>query len=149
MKEKKVFDRISAPQNVAEKISHLVLMKMLPALIERDIKSFGSSLTAIQELVGKSFSQYQEGSYHSKASEAIVQFLLKNGATGSGQSSWGPTVYGIVDGKKGSEELKGKVGSFMRAKGFGGHVFCTTANNKGASIRTFANFGNEKSSVRS
>lgn len=135
VEEKKVFEKISVHQNIAREISHLILMKMVPALVEKDIKEFGAALTKIQKLVGKSFSLYQEGFFHSKVSKAIVHYLLKNGAYGSGQSSWGPAVYGVVKGREHGEWLKGKVESYMNGKGIKGRVFCTSANNRGAFVR--------------
>lgn len=134
-KERKVFQEIHASPEYAMKISHLLLMKMLPAVIEEDIKSFGEALTAIQMLVGETFSRYQEGLYHSKVCEELVRFLLENGAYGSGQSSWGPTVYGIVDGKVRGKRLEKKVREFMAKKKLKGYTYCVAANNEGASIR--------------
>lgn len=132
--EKRVFEEISVPPDYAKDICYTLVMKMLPAVIEEDIKSFGEALTAIQVLVGKSFSRYQEGIYSSKMSEDLVRFLLENGAHGSGQSSWGPTVYGVVEGVKDGEKLRDGVREFIRKKGFEGDVYCTAANNRGASI---------------
>lgn len=138
MEEKKVFEKISANQNIAREISHLVLMKMLPALVEKDIKNFGAALTEVQVLVGKSFSRYQEGTFHSTLSKEIVKFFLKNGSFGSGQSSWGPAVYGIAEGKEQGEKLRCKVKSFIEGKGFDGQIFCSTTNNHGAIVRKVA-----------
>lgn len=132
--EKKVFEKISAPPKYAKEISHALVMKMLPALFERDIERFGDALSAIQVLVGRSFSPYQEGIYHSKTSEDLVKFLLKSGARGCGQSSWGPTVYGLVKGMKKCRRLKNDVEKFMANKGLEGTVYCTAANNRGATI---------------
>lgn len=133
--EKRIFEKISAPPSYAKEISHLLLMKMLPAIAEKNIKNFGDALTVIQTLVGKSFSRYQEGPYHSRISERLARFLLKNGAYGSGQSSWGPTVYGVVEGMGNCKKLKGKAEKFMKEKGFDGYAFCTAANNQGASVK--------------
>jgi beta-ribofuranosylaminobenzene 5'-phosphate synthase len=59
--------------------------------------------------------------------------MLKEGVYGAGQSSWGPTVYGIV---KDTEALRvcEKVQEFL--KDAVGEVFVAKANNQGATIRT-------------
>lgn len=132
--EKKVFEKISAPPKYAREISHVLVMKMLPALMERDIRSFGEALSTIQVLVGRSFSPYQTGIYHSEVSESLVEFLLERGAHGCGQSSWGPTVYGLVYGTKNCRKLKNEVERFMMDKGLAGSVHCAAANNRGATI---------------
>ncbi len=134
--EKKIFKEFPAHSGYAREISHLLNMKMIPALVDKDIKSFGAALTDIKVIVGKSFSMFQEGIYHSKVSEAFVRFFLRSGARGSGQSSWGPTVYGLVDGAKRGEELKHKVKEFIGKKGLEWSVYRVVANNRGALIKT-------------
>jgi beta-RFAP synthase len=119
----------------AGKVSHLVLMSLLPALKERDIAVFGSALTQIQNVVGDCFASAQGGRFSSSPSGECVNFMLKRGACGAGQSSWGPTVYGLVEGKNAAEKLTSQVETFLQ-EGVGGQVFCVGANNRGAYIRT-------------
>ncbi len=76
-------------------ISQLVLTSLLPALVEQDVIEFGAALTRVQLLVGEAFAAAQGGPYHPQASP-LVAALLAHGAAGAGQSSWGPTVYGIA-----------------------------------------------------
>jgi predicted sugar kinase len=56
---------------------------------------FGAALTELQRLVGDSFAPVQRGTFHPRAAP-LVDALLRLGAAGAGQSSWGPAVYGIV-----------------------------------------------------
>ncbi|HVQ16856.1 MAG TPA: beta-ribofuranosylaminobenzene 5'-phosphate synthase family protein, partial [Vicinamibacterales bacterium] len=81
-----------------EHVSHLVLMSLLPALADGDLDTFGRALTEIQEVTGRWFAPAQGGTFASGPSRALVRQLAEWGAVGVGQSSWGPTVYGIVDG---------------------------------------------------
>lgn len=76
-------------------ISQLVLTSLLPALVEQDVAEFGAALTRVQLLVGEAFAAAQGGPYHPQAAP-LVAALLAHGAAGAGQSSWGPTVYGIT-----------------------------------------------------
>lgn len=118
----------------AGRVSHLVLMSLLPALKDRDIGTFGSALTEVQNIVGDCFASAQGGRFSSTPSGECVEFMLKHGACGAGQSSWGPTVYGLVEGKAAAEKLKLDLQAFLR-KSVGGEVFCSGARNRGAYIK--------------
>ena len=124
--------RPSSPVLVG-KICRLIIMKMVPSLIEKDVKEFGESLTTIQNLVGKSFSKAQGGIFFSPLIRNCVQLMLASGAYGAGQSSWGPTVYGVVDNESNAEMLKQHLERFLNKKK-GGAVFVARANNEGARI---------------
>ncbi len=132
--EKKIFAKISAPPKHAEEISRIIATRMLPALEEQDIKKYGTSLSEVQVLVGKYFAEYQKGIYRDVKSESIVNFLLENGAFGAGQSSWGPTVYGLVDSKEAGSKLKSATERFMNDNDIAGIIYCTAANNTGATV---------------
>jgi beta-ribofuranosylaminobenzene 5'-phosphate synthase len=119
----------------AGEVSHLVLMSLLPALKEEDIETFGASLTRVQEIVGDCFASAQSGRFSNPVSGDCVQYMLKHGAFGAGQSSWGPTVYGLVQSEKAAEKLASEVNGFLRKK-VGGTVFYSRINNRGAYIRT-------------
>jgi beta-ribofuranosylaminobenzene 5'-phosphate synthase len=85
------------PERSAE-IAHIVLTGLLPALVERDLGEFGSALTRVQRLVGEAFAPVQGGTFHPQAAP-VVDAMLRLGAAGAGQSSWGPAVYGLVGGE--------------------------------------------------
>lgn len=90
----------------AGQIARLLVMKMLPAVEESDIVSFGEALTEIQRLVGDSFAPVQGGRYANAVSARLIAYLLEQGALGAGQSSWGPTVYGLVQGEDAALKLE-------------------------------------------
>jgi beta-ribofuranosylaminobenzene 5'-phosphate synthase len=134
-KESRAFLQLpEAPTRVVEKISWVVLMKMLPALIEKDIASFGRALTSIQYMVGDCFASVQGGRFSNPVSEKIVDFLLDRGAAGVGQSSWGPTVYGLIQGRSAARLLAKKVRILMNELG-GGQILCLQPQNRGAQVR--------------
>ena len=114
-------------------ICRLILMKLLPSLIENNIKNFGEALTKIQIKVGKSFSSVQGGIFTSTIVEDGIESLIKFGAYGAGQSSWGPTFYGLTNVNE-AQKLKNKMIDFLEKK-TGGLVFIAKANNKGAQIK--------------
>lgn len=132
--EKSAFSKL--PPMSAEtvgRICRLVIMKLLPGLIEHNIKSFGEALTQIQNAVGDTFSSVQAGRYSSPIAAEGVEFLRKLGAYGTGQSSWGPAFYGLFQSEE-AKEVQRKFRSFLNAS-VGGHVFIAKANNKGAYIK--------------
>lgn len=96
----------------AGQIARLLVMKMLPALAEGDIVPFGEALTEIQRLVGDSFAPVQGGRYANSISARLIDHLLEHGALAAGQSSWGPTVYGLVEGEAAASALEERVRRF-------------------------------------
>jgi beta-RFAP synthase len=74
-----------------------VLMQALPALAERDLAAFGEAITHIQAVVGDYFAPAQNGRRFTSAGvAAVIARLLREGATGGGQTSWGPTGFAFV-----------------------------------------------------
>jgi predicted sugar kinase len=113
----------------------LTLMKLLPALVDHDIESFGSALTQLQVTVGDYFAGVQGGTFSSSAAASGIAFMKEHGAYGVGQSSWGPTIYGLVKGNKQASNLCSEVESLLWNNG-GGTVFVANTNNCGATIKT-------------
>jgi beta-ribofuranosylaminobenzene 5'-phosphate synthase len=111
--EEQAFGRLVPSTERSAAIAQLVLTSLLPALVECDLEEFGAALTRIQELVGDSFADVQGGRFHPRAS-GLVEALLRSGAAGAGQSSWGPAVYGVVGdeaaGRKLAREMEGVLG---------------------------------------
>jgi beta-ribofuranosylaminobenzene 5'-phosphate synthase len=117
------------PDRTAE-ISHVVLTALLPALVERDLGEFGAALTRVQRLVGDAFASVQGGTFHPRAG-ALVDALVRLGAAGAGQSSWGPAVYGLV----GSEEQGREVARRLEAEAGGaGRAEVVRFDNRGARV---------------
>lgn len=134
-KEDDAFLRLpQAPAGLVEKISWVLLMKMLPALVEEDIADFGRALTSIQYMVGDCFASIQGGRFASAVSGKMVDFLLQRGAAGIGQSSWGPTVYGLVEGRDQARRLAKEAQAYLAELG-GGQVYCVQPQNRGVRVR--------------
>ena len=94
--EEEAFRRLrSAGDASVERIARVVLTKMLPALAERNLKTFGASLAEAQESVGSSFLSAHQDDLH-PGSAVLARRLREAGAQGVGQSSWGPAVYAIT-----------------------------------------------------
>jgi beta-ribofuranosylaminobenzene 5'-phosphate synthase len=96
-RERAAFDALE-PMDAAVSgaICRLVLMQALPALAERDLQNFGAAITAIQGYVGDYFAPGQGGRFTSPDVGAALRLLAEVGATGIGQSSWGPTGFAFA-----------------------------------------------------
>jgi beta-ribofuranosylaminobenzene 5'-phosphate synthase len=92
-----------------ERVAHLVLMGLLPAATEGDIQAFGSALSNIQTITGRWWAPIQGGTFASSVSTDLVRRMIGWGAAGVGQSSWGPTVYGLVEGESAACQLASRV----------------------------------------
>lgn len=119
--EAAAFEQLPTPADrEVERVSHLVLMQLLPALVEADLASFGDALSAVQRITGAWFAEQQGGIFAPGPTERLVADMAAWGAAGVGQSSWGPAVYGILDSGEAAGELARRVG---RAMPPGGSVF--------------------------
>ena len=105
------------PEREVERVAHLVLMALLPALAEADLERFGSALTAIQSITGGWFAAVQGGTFTPGATAALVRRMAEWGAAGVGQSSWGPAVYGIVEDDDAGQRLVRNVRSALGSEG--------------------------------
>jgi beta-ribofuranosylaminobenzene 5'-phosphate synthase len=99
---------------IEPRVSRLVLTALLPGLVTESIGEFGDALTEIQREIGSMFASRQGGVFHPSAAP-VVDALLALGVGAVGQSSWGPSVYGIVDGPERAadvaDRLRGAVGA--------------------------------------
>ncbi|HIE29516.1 TPA: beta-ribofuranosylaminobenzene 5'-phosphate synthase [Candidatus Poribacteria bacterium] len=113
------------PKTTAQQLSHLILMKLLPALAENDLTSFGEAVNRIQEIGWKKIEVDAQGPIIQKT----MDFLRNNGALGVGLSSWGPALYALGEDL---ESLQQKTHQFLSNLPDGGICFITKANNIGA-----------------
>jgi beta-RFAP synthase len=116
-----------------EHVAHVVLMALLPALVEGDLTTFGEALSEVQRVNGRWFAAAQGGIFAPGPSEELVHQLSEWGAAGVGQSSWGPAVYGIVNGREAGEALAARVRAFLDATD-GGDVYEGPFANEGARV---------------
>jgi beta-RFAP synthase len=128
--EEEAFRRLVPSAERSAAIAQLVLTSLLPALVERDLEEFGAALTGVQELVGDAFAAVQGGRFHPRAG-ALVEALLRHGAAGAGQTSWGPAVYGVVGSEAAGRELAGRMEDVLGGEG---SVDVVAFDNRGARV---------------
>lgn len=117
------------PLAEVQEICHVILMQMLPALVEEDLESFGRAINHFQ-LVGF---KRREVELQLRPVLDIMEYMRDNGASGSGISSFGPVVYGIV-GSSGEGKRLLKEAQRMLDESLGGKTLLTKAKNRGADI---------------
>jgi beta-RFAP synthase len=129
--EATAFAQLTVPADQAARIAHVVLMSLLPALVEGQLVEFGAALTQVQRLVGDCFSPVQGGQFSNSRSAELIEALLDWGAAGAGQSSWGPTVYGLVTDEAQGQQLVSRAEELLAGQGL---VELVAFNNQGAQV---------------
>jgi beta-ribofuranosylaminobenzene 5'-phosphate synthase len=123
------------PSSEAEsgELCRLVLMQALPALAERDLGAFGAAVARMQEIVGDYFAPRQGGRRFAsaKVEEAIAR-LTREGATGGGQTSWGPTGFAFAESEAAARALMARAETEARASGL--EISIRKGLNRGARI---------------
>lgn len=115
------------PASIAPRLSHILLLQILPAILEEDMRGFGEALNQIQTFGWKRVEIDAQG----QELQQTLEFLQHNGALGAGVSSWGPAICAVsLD----IEELKRRTEAFLETLPKGGSCFVTRANNVGAQI---------------
>lgn len=114
------------PLAEVEKLVHLIFMKMMPSVIERDLDIFGDAINSIQSIGFKKI----ELKLQNQFIKELMENLRQAGAAGVGMSSFGPTVYAITDTN--SKDICRAAQDSMKDKD--GAIILTTAQNSGAQI---------------
>lgn len=124
----------SLPRDLQYELYKLLLLHIIPSVINEDINTFGMAITRLQMIVGTYFSKYQGSIYCCREVEELVKALLEAGACGAGQSSWGPTTYGIVEGLEKAHVVLKKVLEHSYRLGIDLKYFIVRAKNRGVQI---------------
>jgi len=105
--ESTAFEKL--PQFSADLAAHLcrlLVMQALPSLAEQDLAGFGSAIGEIQQRLGDYYAPAQGGSrFMSPDVAPVLDALAHAGATGIGQSSWGPTAFVFAPSRADAERM--------------------------------------------
>lgn len=121
------------PGSDVEKLTRIILMQILPALVEDDIDHFGAGLNSIQTLGFKRI----ENQLQHQFVNTLKDFFISGGAAGSGLSSFGPATFCVVRSEPAAAELAVQAQRYLQEHNHKGTVFYTKANNEGAKVETF------------
>jgi beta-RFAP synthase len=87
------------PADQAAHLCRLVLMQALPGLAEEDLARFGPAIAELQRAIGDYFAPVQGARFLSRRVAGVLGWLEAEGIAGVGQSSWGPTGFGLIGGE--------------------------------------------------
>lgn len=125
-------DKLRSSDSQTDALCRLVLLGMLPALAEADLQAFGETLYDFNRRVGELFRPVQGGIYARPQSAEIVTYLRQQGIHGVGQSSWGPTLFAVVDDGERIESERSRLGQrFALAEA---QLVISTATDDGAHL---------------
>lgn len=114
------------PKRDVEKLSHLIFMNLIPFLLEKNIQEVGNAINNIQNLGFKKV----EISLQQEKIKRLMEKMREFGAYGVGMSSFGPSIYGLID-KNSSDVLK----ATKEFLGEDGIVFKAKAQNHGFELK--------------
>lgn len=84
------------PERETAELHRRIAQSALPALADRDFKTFCEQIGYLQACMGAYFGPLQGGPYVSAQVGEALAWLRKQGVIGLGQSSWGPTGFAFV-----------------------------------------------------
>ncbi|WP_416840880.1 beta-ribofuranosylaminobenzene 5'-phosphate synthase family protein [Haloferax sp. DFSO52] len=117
----------------SDRIAGIVTRRLLPALAEGSAERFGEAVESVGRLNGTWYADEQGGVYRPPVG-ALVSTLSESPAVyGAGQSSWGPTVYGVTDADHVDEAITAGEEA-LAAAGIEGTVTVARGRNHGALV---------------
>ena len=131
--EEGVFASLTPSVHISEEVCRITQLLLMPALVERDIETFGRALTAIDRKTGAYFTDVQGGTYSHEATNETAAAMLRGGAFGAGQSSWGPAVYGLAREDQ-AALLESHMREYLRDNGLGDSVTIARGRNTRAKV---------------
>jgi len=90
-------------------LTHRILTKALPSLLEQDIAAFGEVMNDLQNYNGEYFAPAQGDKYASQPVAEVLAYLNTQGVACVGQSSWGPTGFAMIKDQAEAESLLLKI----------------------------------------
>jgi beta-RFAP synthase len=106
--EERFFGELQRSPPPEPPVARLLLTSLLPGLQRGAIDEFGGALSEIQRQIGAIFADRQGGVFHPSAAP-MIEALGSLGVGAVGQSSWGPTVYGIVSDPERAADAAGRL----------------------------------------
>ncbi len=99
--EQRAFSRLPAvPLATTDRLLREAMLHLLPAALEAEFDAFSASLFRFGQLAGSCFASAQGGAYAGERTTAVVAQLRQMGLEGVGQTSWGPTVFGVCQSEQ-------------------------------------------------
>lgn len=130
-REREAFALLDAPAEQVRRQRELVEGRLLPAARAGDFSQFAEALGQFNRRSGEFFAEVQGGVYASPWHGHQVSWLAEQGVLGAGQSSWGPTLFAMVESEDSAQSLARR---WARWCGRPAAVRVARPRNRGASI---------------
>jgi beta-RFAP synthase len=117
----------------ADRIAGLLTRRVLPAIAAGDADRFGEAVAKIGRLNGAWYTDEQGGVYRPPVGELVESLSGSPAVYGAGQSSWGPTVYGVTDVAH-ADAAREAGHDALAAAGIDGDVRLVAGRNHGARV---------------
>ncbi|UUO04417.1 hypothetical protein M4951_13545 [Blastopirellula sp. J2-11] len=118
--------------DVTNQLKRILYDEMTPALQGADYDHFSDGLFRYGELAGNCFVKVQGGAYLNQLSQRTVDALQQFGVRGVGQSSWGPTIFGLCANRQQAEAARDYLGETLAGEEL--EMEITAADNSGAQL---------------
>jgi len=122
-----------ADPGIADEIATLLTRRLLPAIAEERLSAFGSAVARLSRLNGAWYADEQGGVYRPPAGQLVERLDESPVVTGAGQSSWGPTVYGVTS-ESALDRAVADGERALEAAGVSGTVEAVRPRNEGAVV---------------
>jgi beta-ribofuranosylaminobenzene 5'-phosphate synthase len=123
-----------ADPGIADEIAGLLTRRLLPAVVEGDLSAFGSAVARLGRLNGAWYADEQGGVYRPPAGQIVGHLTDSPAIAGAGQSSWGPTAYGVTDTDR-SDRARAVAQQALAETGVEGTVRVVAPVARGAQVR--------------
>jgi beta-ribofuranosylaminobenzene 5'-phosphate synthase len=124
-----------ADPGIADEIAHLLVRRLLPAAAEGDVSAFGAAVARLGRLNGAWYADEQGGVYRPPAGQLVDRLSDSPVVYGAGQSSWGPTVYGLTRAE-GLASATEAAEAALAAAGVDGEIRTAAPRNAGRTVRS-------------
>jgi beta-ribofuranosylaminobenzene 5'-phosphate synthase len=123
----------TADPAVADEIAALVIQRLLPAIAGGELSAFAAAVAELGRLNGAWYADEQGGVYRPPVGTVVDELSGAPAVEGAGQSSWGPTVYGITDLTR-ADAARGAAREALAAASVEGAVSVVAASSGGADV---------------
>lgn len=108
-----------ADEREPEKISRIILMKMIPSVVEKNLKEFDEAVKLMNKARSFTFP---------KETQRLINTINKQGGRGTSMTSFGPVVFTLTDKQHTLEKIKDSINGY-------GRLMETKAQNHGAVVK--------------
>ncbi len=127
-------DLPAVPAATTARLRREIREYMSPALRRRDLKDFGESIYRYGLAAGECFAAAQGGPFASPFAARLVDRIRAMGISGVGQSSWGPTIFALIENESVASDIRANLLNEFDAKQV--RIRVTASGNSGARCET-------------